>query len=307
MYDFCIHKIKFKKNVKITKIKAHCKKILGKKPVVIKNLTKSNDVINLPSKFFISKSYQKQIHKDCIIIIGRLKPSHVKLHGSGLGDIFNTIKNTVSDIFSLRNDFNNKARTMLGKYGDQQITSMSVFRVPISASDNIVKLINMMSTKNIPYEKLFHLGLVLTIGGTDIRIEKTEVLCIDDMYTEKPDMVKIPIQINGSITMNELLNNAINKVGKEQIFKYSAFQNNCQVLVKDVLEANNLYNEEIHKFVFQPMNEVVKNMNAYIPTIANAYTNTKAYINQLLGGSKDNKLTRKEHKMLQDILHVLNH
>ena len=304
MSDFCIQKIKFNKNVKIAKIKKHCRKMLGKKTIVI---SKSNIVVNFPTKCFIAKSYKKEIHPDCIVIIGRLKPSHAKLHGAGLGDIFNKIKNTVSNtisnIFSLKNDFNNKAQSMLTKYGNQQITSISVFRVPISSSNNIVKIINTMSTKNMPYEKLMHLGLVLTITGINIRIEKTEVLCIDDMYTEKPDMEKIPIQINGSITMNELLNNAVNKVGKDKIFHYSAFQNNCQVFVQDVLESNGMYNDEIHKFVFQPMDDVVKNMNGLVPTMANAFTDTKAYINRLIGG---NKLNDNEVKLLKQVLRVIN-
>ena len=108
MSDFCIQKIKFNKNVKIAKIKKHCRKMLGKKTIVV---TKSNIVVNFPTKCFIAKSYKKEIHPDCIVIIGRLKKKYVKLHGAGLGDIFNKIKNkltnTVSNIFSLREGFNN--------------------------------------------------------------------------------------------------------------------------------------------------------------------------------------------------------
>ena len=38
-----------------------------------------------------------------------------------------------------------------------------------------------------PYEKLFHLGFIITIGGTKIRVEKNEVIGIDDVFTSKPE------------------------------------------------------------------------------------------------------------------------
>ena len=56
MSDFCIQKIKFNKNVKITKVKKHCRNLLGKKAIVI---SKSNIVVNFPTKCFIAKSYKK--------------------------------------------------------------------------------------------------------------------------------------------------------------------------------------------------------------------------------------------------------
>ena len=85
--------------------------------------------------------------------------------------------------------------------------------------------------------------------------------------------------------MNELLNNTINKVGREKVFKYSAFQLNCQCFTKDVLESNGLYSNDIHAFVY--LEEVIKNVNGYVPTFANAVTNTSAYINKLIGNNNE--------------------
>ena len=303
MSDFSIQKIKFNKNVKATKIKKHCKQLLGQKSVVIKSLAKSNDVVNLPMKYFIAKSLKKEVHHEFTIFIGRLKPSHAKLHGAGLGDIFNKLKNTVSSIFSLRDGFNNKAQAMIKKYGDQQISSISVFRAPVAGSSLLVKVINGLSSKEIPYEKLFHLGLLITINGTRIRLEKNEVIGIDDNYTLKSETETIDVPYNKQLTFNELLNNTVNKVGKERMFKYSAFNYNCQCFTKDILESNGLYSNDIHSFVYQPMEDVVKNLKGFVPTIANAVTNTSAYINKLIGG---NKLSKNEHMMLQQVLRLLH-
>ena len=90
MSEYAIQKVKFNKDVSLTKIKKHCLKLLGRKKVVVKRLVKSNDVLYLPMKCFIS--VKQETHRDFTIFIGKLKQSHVKLHGAGLSDIFNKIK-----------------------------------------------------------------------------------------------------------------------------------------------------------------------------------------------------------------------
>jgi hypothetical protein len=180
---------------------------------------------------------------------------------------------------------------------------MSIFRAPVEGSSLLVKVINGLSSQNIPYEKLYHLGLVLSVGSTKIRIEKNEVIAIDDMFSLKPGTETIAVSLNKQLTLNDLLNNTVNKIGKEKMFKYSAFQFNCQCFVRDVLESNGMYNDGINAFVYQPMSDVVKNMNKYVVPVANAVTNTASYINKLIGG---NKLNDKELKVLQQVLHLLN-
>ena len=212
--DFSIHKIKFNKSVCDTKITKISKLLLNKQKITIKKLVKSNDVQHLPAKFFVAKSFKREKHSGFVVIIGRLKPSHISMHGAGLSDIFNKIKSTVSNVFSVRNEFNNKAQAMLKQYGDRAINSLSIFRAPIN-----------QSSQNIPYEKLFHLGFIITIGGTKIRVEKNEVIGIDDVFTSKPEteFLEVPIQGRAPIIFNDFLNNGVNKFGKDRIFKYSDF------------------------------------------------------------------------------------
>ena len=87
------------------------------------------------------------------------------------------------------------------------------------------------------------------------------------------------------------------------MFKYSAFQYICQCVVKDVLESNGLYNDDINKFVYQLLEQVIKNVNKVVPVIANAVTNASSYINRLIGG---NKLNENEIKVLKQILRIMN-
>ena len=93
-----------------------------------------------------------------------------------------------------------------------------MFRAPVNGSPLLVKIINGLSSKNIPYEKLFHLGFLISIGGARIRIEKNEVIDIDEVYTLKPDTETIlvpPTEVK--IILNDFLNTAVNKFGKERI------------------------------------------------------------------------------------------
>ena len=86
--EYSIQKIKFNKSVSDTKITKISKLLLNKQKIIIRKLVKSNDVQHLPSKFFIAKSFKREKHSGFVVIIGRLKPSHISMHGAGLSDIF---------------------------------------------------------------------------------------------------------------------------------------------------------------------------------------------------------------------------
>ena len=106
-------------------------------------------------------------------------------------------------MFSLRDSFNNKAQAVIKKYGDQTINSISVFRAPINQSSLFVKVINGLSSENIPYEKLFHLGFIISVGGTKLRVEKNQVIGIDEVYTSKPEteFKEVPLNQNRLLLM----------------------------------------------------------------------------------------------------------
>ncbi len=82
--DYAIHKIKFNKSVKQKELKKIIKLLLNKKTFKTKNLKTTNDVEHLKRSYFISKSYKKEVYPNFTIIVGRLKPSHITLHGAGL-------------------------------------------------------------------------------------------------------------------------------------------------------------------------------------------------------------------------------
>ena len=88
---------------------------------------------------------------------------------------------------------------MITKYGDQPISSISVLRAPINGSSILVKVINGMSCR------------------IKIRVEKNEVIVIDDVYTLKPQTETIDIPYNKQITLSKLINNTIKKRLRQDI------------------------------------------------------------------------------------------
>ena len=64
---------------------------------------------------------------------------------------------------------------------------------------------------------------------------------------------------NKNITLNEFLENTRLKVGNEDYFLYSAFNNrNCQNFIKNILKSNDLLTTDIDNLLFQDLEQLVK-------------------------------------------------
>jgi hypothetical protein len=119
-------------------------------------------------------------------------------------------------------------------------------------------------------------------------VEKNHVVKIDTNYTTS-DLTQVcdVDQYNSkSLTLNNMLNIAVERYGKEKIHRYSSFQNNCQMFVKDVLSANGLYNDTINSFVYQDMANARESM-PITNSIANRVTDMANVANKLIGGSRE--------------------
>ena len=56
--------------------------------------------------------------------------------------------------------------------------------------------------------------------------------------------------------------------------------------------------------MYQNLDSVIKNLNGFVPKVANAITSTAAYVNKLIGGGKNN-LSNEELKILMKVLKIL--
>jgi hypothetical protein len=93
--------------------------------------------------------------------------------------------------------------------------------------------------------------------------------------------INVPLQGN-QFTLNQLLDNG-KKIQGDNFFKYSAFNNNCQLFIKDILQGSNLYNPEINKFVFQDLT-TLENEARIASKVSDFITNTASRINTFVMG-----------------------
>ena len=191
--------------------------------------------------------------------------------------------------------YNLSSSSILKKYGNHKIMVLQINRAPIY--DSINKALNMLSLgkwdkvrKEFSYDTLYHLSLVATILMEDgktykrILIEKNQQINISDKPKIYDDTEFITILTSTKdLTINGMLNNTIEKIGKEHFFTYDAFSWNCQDFIKSILASNNLYTKKIDDFVYQELTDLVKNLPSYVPITSRLITDLASWIGRLSG------------------------
>jgi hypothetical protein len=203
----------------------------------------------------------------------------VVVNGQGLLSHFQGI---TSAVLGTRMNIPPKMRKILKNVGDMKIRSIiDVGRIPINSM--IQHVINGLSKQN-NYDKLFHLFIVITLENGDVyRLEKNEQLNLMK-WNKKPlkNETRIGLGIRGFHSLNSLINNAVEKFGRERLFKYRATSWNCQRFVLDILDASNI--EMSGKY----RNWILQNVKDLLPTyankIANVGTDLKSKINLITEG-----------------------
>ena len=128
---------------------------------------------------------------------------------------------------------------IVNRIGEAEITNIEVARVPLSTALklllNLVSLGNFQKRFNeLPYDKLYHLYLVLTTDKGKYVLEKNELINMKKFSsfakgTDKMNISSIP----KGLTVNSLLSKTKSKLGGKYN-RYSAYDNNCQTFVNAV-------------------------------------------------------------------------
>ena len=200
-------------------------------------------------------------------------------------------------IFSRKLDFSNKIKKILKKYGNESIVSIRVGRRPINKlvekAFNIISIGKWEQLRNqYYYDKLFHLFLILTLkDGTKLSFEKNDIVNMnvnDSRCSESGvDCMELEYPQN-SITINDLVNRPLDRIGKNDYFIYSPFKLNCQIFIKSVLETFGLYNSKVNNFVYQDITDIVKNLPFYVSWVAKATTDVSAFGKKISGAGATN-------------------
>jgi len=175
-----------------------------------------------------------------------------------------------------------RVKNFLKEHGNDKITSLELGRTPINSA--IEKVLNTLSGGSFEeakrkegHDKFYHLFLI--VNGK-YKIEKNQNLNITD-YTKSPDEENEQIPEITNATINEFFQNCIDKIGDDNFFgNYSALNQNCQWLLKNLLNANGITSGD--DFIYQDVKNVREAVGGVTEYIANQTTDLASGIDKLI-------------------------
>ncbi len=183
-------------------------------------------------------------------------------------------------------------KTTLSKFENNIIVSAAIYRHPVDAW--IRKSLNVLGSNKTPFDKLFHLRLLLKLdNGKDIFIEKNERLNSGVGIGAKKDGLEIE-QISSNdipqgLTFGELVDKTKDYQG-EKFLTYSSSSNNCQYFIMAILQANQFGNvSKYANFIKQDTESIFKN-NPTLRKIANTFTDLGGNMSVLVNGQGTSKI-----------------
>lgn len=191
-----------------------------------------------------------------------------------------------------------KVRSILKKVGDQKVTAAELRRTPVQSL--LTKAMDLFTfgqfSKNMsktPYDKLFHLQIILTLGsGLKLLVEKNEVI---NMNIGSPSLTKgtevLQITPFTGVVLNDALEKTKSKMGENNYYDYNAEKNNCQDFIAALMTANGWGNADDFAFVKQDTKTLFKGLSGLSKT---AYTLTE------LGERANVAMTGKGLESIQD-------
>lgn len=147
-------------------------------------------------------------------------------------------------------------RKFMDEHGDEAIVDLRLSRQPLS--NYLTRFLDVLSlgkfskkVKDLGYDAAYHTGVEVTTNKGTYLIERNHILEAKDMKKradkvagEDPNMVNIEAKIPENLTIRAMIDNAAKE--NKNFWRYDPVSNNCQVLVQDLLDKNNIdHNDEL--------------------------------------------------------------
>lgn len=184
------------------------------------------------------------------------------------------------------------SRKTLQDYGNMRIVHAELFRYVIPSY--LIKALQLMTNNkafnSVPYDKLFHLGIIFTLeNGRKILVEKNEIVNIIPFHVKMPSDTEYRIvSLHGqNYTLNEIINNTIDKMGVKKFETYQAFSLNCQNMILNLLRANHIGSIQDETFVIQDLRGIINEIDNYpkLRKLINTTTDIARAFNILMYGA----------------------
>jgi hypothetical protein len=170
-----------------------------------------------------------------------------------------------------------KVNRILQEMGDAVIQSATIGRSPVqSFITNIIKAVS-----TTPYEKLFHLFIILHTNKGDVLLEKNEVINAQKGGAPKnSELIEVPY-VPAGLTVQQLVDNTAKYLG-DFFIPYDASKANCQDFQMGVLTSNNMITPELKEFVKQDTTDIFK--SPWFRKLANTVTDLAGRANVIMQG-----------------------
>jgi hypothetical protein len=175
-------------------------------------------------------------------------------------------------------------RELLEKHGEERIVSITVCRTPLS--NWIKKTLSFLSLgKPLAYDQIFHLYMFIhTDRGTSFTLDKDEIVKVRYVsHPQRTDTECKQVPMRRRVSVAQLIGNAWKARGSH-LWHYSAFSDNCQRYVHDLLQYSGLLTPDVSRFVLQDVKVIASTLLPGTSAAANAVTGLAARLRTALLG-----------------------
>lgn len=208
--------------------------------------------------------------------------------------------------------FIKSVQNLLKRVGNETITEIKVARVPLSKILSF--FLNLTSLgefkkrlSETPYDKLYHLFMIVKTEKGIYIVEKNEVIIIKKFNGKLTKQTEV-LQTNmrEGLTLNVILEKTKNNMG-DKFFSYKGQDNNCQFFINSILKSNGLNTDELEKFVLQDTRHLFDN-NPRFRKIVNSITDIGAVATTTIDEVKEDiEDPKNEQTLLDKASNILNH
>jgi hypothetical protein len=174
-------------------------------------------------------------------------------------------------------------------HGGEVIKKITICREPLGSM--VKRQLNKV-TKDMNYDKLFHLFITFETNSGSYRTERNEIVRV---YKGGVGGETMNVPMNKQVTVAEFFGNVIKKEG-DALWSYNAVKNNCQDYVLSILGASGLLPSNARSFVKQDIPALFKKLPGYTEAIAKGVTDFAARLRVLAGMGLKTKRDKKSIK-----------
>ena len=218
-----------------------------------------------------------------------LKKTVTKSVNSVKKNVINPIQTLANKVINGRSGFSPSINAYLAQHGNETITQMTLVRHPVNSA--VVGAMGVVSNGNFTQgmkdnniQKLYHLMLFIRTSGSYISLEKTEEIVIkyNPILASNDETLNIA-RVPPNTSIQQLLDRTRQRMTDNKFFGYSAYDNNCQSFILNVLLANGINDNNYNNWVKQSTEQLFQGQTG-LRKLSNTVTGLASKADILMAG-----------------------